>query len=163
VSIPPDKEHQAVVIAKLTPLLKDFFAKEEAAKALGVWGDDATERKFIGSFLSTPRNERRLIFAMLGKRNTVTAARAVAGRLRVAEDAHEAERTLKEMGPVAEPAVRVMLSDPDKKVKSTAIGILKEIGTKESVQALQPLTKHPDAAVSFDAQQAIRAIEDRTK
>ena len=110
-----------------------------------------------------PRNERRAIFEFLAARQTPTAAKALARRLRIAEDASEASISLIQMGAAAEIGVRDIATDTNKQAKRHAIDILKEIGTQESLPALKRAAADQDASVAASARLAIEAIERRGK
>ena len=73
------------------------------------------------------------------------------------------ERALREMGPVAEKALLAVLDDPDPFLCEAAIKILKDIGTQQSVPALQAATAHIHAFVQISAREALAAIAVRTK
>lgn len=65
------------------------------------------------------------------------------------------------MGPVAEKAVIKQLDHKDKGVKVEACRILKEIGTKESTEALQKLAQDRDKGLKKEAEDALKAISQR--
>lgn len=161
----PDAEHRAGVVSKLSEIWreKSIILQPAAARALGVWGDDATERMFTERLLTGKKEERAGIFEMLEYRKTKTAAAALAKRLRVPEDAVAVTAHLRKMGDVAEPAVRGILTDTDKLVRRNAVDILRDIGTAESLPSLQKVTGDPDAVVASSAKLAIEAIKGRSK
>ncbi len=68
---------------------------------------------------------------------------------------------LKAAGPSAEPAVLKLLENPDSGVRKEAASILKTIGTKESVAALEKAANDPDVFVKNSAKEALTAVQGR--
>ncbi|MCL2641378.1 MAG: hypothetical protein FWD53_11065 [Phycisphaerales bacterium] len=161
----PEHTQRAAVVKQLMAVWKQnsIISQPAAGKALGVWADPATEKWFTDRLLSCPRTERRAIFEFLAVRKTPTAAKALARRLRISEDASEAGRFLVKIGSVAEVGVRDIVTDTNKQVKKSAIDILKEIGTLESIPMLKRAAADQDASVAASARLAIDAIERRGK
>ena len=161
----PDKEHRAGAISALTTVYREnnILSQPAAARALAVWGDAALERVFIDRLTTGKKTERRGIFEMLAHRHTKTAVEALARRLRVPEDVAAVESHLRNLGEEAEAAVRALLPDPNKKVRQSAVEILGDIGTAESLPNLQKVALDPDAVLAARARLAIEAIKGRTK
>jgi len=157
----PDKEHQPGVIKALAAVLREdnIFTRTPAAKALGVWADAVTEKAFIDRLVTGRKQEHAGIFEMLSARKTPTAAKALARRLRVPDDAAVVEPELKKMGAVAEPAVREMLTDPDKTVRKRAAHLLASIGTRDSLPALTKAATALETSVSFEAKASMEEIQ----
>src|SRR5207244_2127325 len=79
--------------------------------------------------------------------------------------AHLAASLLGKWGTVKnEPALdKLLAKHPSREMKAIVCRSLKEIGTKESLGLLQPLTKDFDAALSGSAREAIAAIQARQR
>jgi HEAT repeat protein len=71
-----------------------------------------------------------------------------------------AVKALQDMGPMAEKEVLPFLGNKDPTIRGDAIRILKEIGTQQSVPALQALASDP--LTGKPAQEAIAAIQARS-
>lgn len=132
---------RAEVVKALLPLLNDadVFTRHFAIEALGVWGN---------------KDER--------------AAEAVAARLEEFGDLLQAAGALKKMGQVAEKAVIARLNHGEIQVRIMSCEILKVIGTKQSIPALEKVVaagKDPfagqDHLVAMQAEQTIKAIKRR--
>ena len=67
----------------------------------------------------------------------------------------------KAMGPVAEKPVAPLLKHQDWTVRLEAARVLGEIGTKESLAALQAVVADSNRLVAMEAGKAIKAIEGR--
>lgn len=67
---------------------------------------------------------------------------------------------LKEMGPIAAPAVMKMIQSADTRVQLAGLGVLEEIGTKQQLPALRALTANGKRGiVALKAKGTIEAIE----
>jgi HEAT repeat protein len=94
----------------------------------------------------------------------VEGAELIASRMAEVSDRFNAAAALKSIGAPAEPAVRKMLSHQEWQVRLEAVNVLKEIGTKASIDALKPLSETDDfILVKQMAAQAIEAIQKRDK
>jgi hypothetical protein len=152
------------VAQKLAAVLAspDKALRRDAIKALGVWGT---------------ANEIPALIEMLADRETMREALQVIGRFRdpravepvvrcFRDDTvmHPAQDALREMGPMAEKAVLPILQNlQDINRCRATIDLLKDIGTQESVPALQALVASNDLFLSGAAREAIAAITARTK
>ena len=77
-------------------------------------------------------------------------------------DRGHARKALEAMGPVAEQPVLGMLASPDAQTRAEACGVLKTIGTQESVAGLQNVAQQDrDLRVKLAAQEALTAIAAR--
>ena len=92
----------------------------------------------------------------LGKIQGCRASEPIAERL--SEDGFEAEDALKAMGSVAEPTLIEKLKSPDTETRRRACNILKEVGGKETLEAMQSLPADSDFSVRVAAQNAMKAI-----
>jgi HEAT repeat protein len=112
---------------------------------------------------------RRAAIQALGKVRDEKGALAVATRLylfpshRDLEEAKVAAEALAQMGPVAEDAVLECLQkSPDGDVRITCCNVLREVGTKKSLQVLGTISriaKRPERPAALQALQAIQARE----
>ncbi|MPN39845.1 hypothetical protein SDC9_187379 [bioreactor metagenome] len=70
-------------------------------------------------------------------------------------------QALVNLGPEAEPAVLEVLALPNLASRAQACGILKQIGTRKSLEPLKDLTAHPVKELSEAAAEASRWIQSR--
>ena len=76
----------------------------------------------------------------------------------------EAEQALKDLGPMAEKQLLLLLGqDQEVFLRLSTIGILKEIGTRESVPALRAVVAEDNVHLKLPAQEAIRTINMRAR
>jgi hypothetical protein len=149
------------VVPALLPLLDhdDGFLVSDAIKALAVWQTPEA----IPALIARTRDNRFFVrgeaIKALGKYRDARAAEAIAARLK--EDGFAAEPALKEMGPVAEPAVIGLLRSPDPDLRRRACEVLKQIGGQEALRAMQALPPDPDLGVRMAAQESGKQIEAR--
>ena len=68
---------------------------------------------------------------------------------------------LKAAGPAAEPVVVKLLENLDPAVRREAASVLKVIGTKESIPALEKATSDPDVFAKNNARDALAAVKGR--
>lgn len=86
---------------------------------------------------------------------------AVAKRLTVPNERLTASKTLQAMGPMVEKTVALGLKLPDPAVRAEVCDILKEVGTKASVPALNQTAMNPRDPVASKAKEAMNAIKAR--
>ena len=67
------------------------------------------------------------------------------------------------MSPVAEKAVLKLLENPNVGIRVEGCHILKEVGAKASVPALETATKDSNAGYASAAAEALKAIAERKK
>jgi hypothetical protein len=156
----PD-ERRAQVAAALGPLLNDpqWLPRDEAIEAIAVWGSGANVPALLRA-LNHPESRRAAMLA-LGRLKDERAAEPLASRLEELGDMHTAAEALKAMGPVAEKAVRQRLNHHEPFVRAEVCGILKVIGTRDSLPALRQVVTENDFFASGEASAAIRAITAR--
>ena len=70
----------------------------------------------------------------------------------------EASEALGKIGPDAEDAVLPLLKEKHYETRRQACNVLKQIGTKKSVEALRELMLSPEQSVNSSAAEAVRAI-----
>ncbi len=159
-----DSTRHDEVIAALRKLLHDGDepVQAAAARAIAVWATTKSDipvmleawkvanfvdkKRFIETFakLKDPRTINTLIEAV--KDITVRSA---------------AEQALKRFGPEAEDEVATLLNDDNFTTRQSACNIMKEIGTKKSLPALEAAAKDKVGSVAKAAQNAIAAIKAR--
>lgn len=156
----PD-ERRGEVVKALEPLLTDanLSLRKEAIEALAVWGD----KESLPLLLKAMRDKdtRKAAMLALGRLKDERAAEPIAERLDDIFERGEAVEALKRMGPAAEKAVLARLHHRDALVRQTVCDLLKEIGTDESVPALEKVVAEKNAFVSPKAKEAIEAINAR--
>jgi predicted Zn finger-like uncharacterized protein len=74
---------------------------------------------------------------------------------------HGAGRAIRTVGPAAEKDVAAFLNDPDPFIRGDAIDLLKDIGTRQSMPALQAVVDRNDGLNIGRARDAIAAIQAR--
>jgi len=163
----PD-EHRAEVVKALETLLSDddFSVRRSAIKGLGIWGNKDTVPILLKAMKD--KDTRRDVIKALGRLKDERAAEAIAKRLGDVFDRDTAAEALKQMGPIAEKAVLAQLNHHETFIRIIVCNILKEIGTKQSIPALEKVVEagrgiNPgeDFHVAPAAKKAIEAIEVR--
>jgi HEAT repeat protein len=157
------KEHRAAVAAKLAEQVQqaDGFARTPLVKALGVWATANEVPALIALLSDKDINTRNEILKVIGKLKDERAAAPVARCLQNLATESNAERALKEMGPVAEKEVLALLTQPGGGGRQAAIRVLRDIGTQQSVPTLQAASQ--DFFLQGQAREALAAIAARTK
>ena len=162
----PAVEPPAGLAALITPTIQDKNSsppeRSNAVKALGVWGGmDA-----VPILVEVLRDESVFFFTrkdalqMLGNFLDDRAAAAIAGALSDGRLRGDAAAALKQLGPLAERAVAEHLTSRDRGELLEAIQILKEIGTLESIPALEE-TARQEKSVASQVDDAIRQVRQR--
>ena len=107
---------------------------------------------------------RRIAIAGLGKLQATNAIDLLVDIFPNSLLRGEADAALKRIGAPAEKAVLAkLLAHSDVFVRAAACGVLKEVGTKESMPALQEAQKSGGIHVSGRAAEALQAIAAREK
>lgn len=141
----------------------DQFTRQEAARALVEWCDKDSVPVLIAAlddeFFTVP-------FAAiegLGKLGDARAAAPLVGVLKAGTNRDESRKALEQIGSAAEIAVVAeLLADDDSSLREEACRILKSIGTKRSVEALEQLANSDgNARVERAAAEAVEAIKSR--
>jgi hypothetical protein len=138
----------------------DHFNVIEAIKALANWRDDAGVRAMVHVIeRSDDVFARREAIQQLARLREASAAPAIAQRL--ADDWPEAEKALRSMGDVAEPAVIAMLKSGDDRIRKTACEVLRDIGGQAALDAMLALPADPETFVRMAATEAMEKIAER--
>jgi hypothetical protein len=146
------------VIQALLPLLgdDDGFLVSEVIKTLAVW----RAPEAVPALIERTRDNRGFVrseaIRALGKYPELRTAEAIVAQLK--EERFAAESALKEMGPVAEPAVIPALKSPDPDLRRLSCEILRQIGGQETLKAMQAIPPDPDLGVRMAAQETWKQL-----
>lgn len=155
----PERRVEVAKALEEQALGKDFWLSKAATNALRIWGGPENVPGLCKALESG--QHRHEILAVLMQLNDPASAEAIAKLLPGLGDRAAASAALKAMGPKAERAVIPFLTHKDGFTVREACGILKEIGTAESIPALTALARANNAFISPAAQEAIAAIRSR--
>ncbi len=157
--------NQAAIAQKLTAMLETTggFTWKAVVRALTVWATPEEIPALIRILNDGDTVTRLDILRVIGKFRDEGAVAPVVQCLQDPICRFEAERALRQMGTIAEKNVLHLLSNPDPIVRRTVVGILKDIGTNESVPALQAIVGGNDRLLRIPAQQALAAITARNQ
>ncbi len=158
-----DEQRRSEVAAQLAELIdhSDNAIQREAMAALSAWGTDEQIPAWIEVLENGSPSLRNKARDALAATKNPQAAEALA--LLMEKDRFGASRALKQMGPVAESAVIIMLEHPEPFIRSEASKILGEIGGKDSMRALKKLARDPSSISRSSAEKAFYQIEFREK
>jgi hypothetical protein len=156
-----DPERQAEVAKALDPLLDDENLRREALRALKIWATNDSVPKLLTLLSAEDRFMRREAMQVLVGLKDPRVVTHLASSF--ADDDHstryEAARHLRAMGPAAESALWPHTTSSDWQAAMEACNVLKDIGTKRSLPALQLATQHENSSVQFAAKNAIKEVE----
>jgi S1-C subfamily serine protease len=157
----PDDPQRAEVAKALEGLVSDpdIFTRGAVVRALVVWGDKENVPGLLPLVADKDIFVRGAAMDVLAALKDERAAEPVAKRLSDGFDRGKAIATLKAMGPVAEKAVAKRLTSDIKEVQVACCKLLGDIGTKESVAALEEAAKDADPAVSKAAADALAKVK----
>jgi hypothetical protein len=160
----PDESRRAEVAAALASRLKDSHGgtHDAAARALVSWAT----REQVPALLDVLDHEsgavRESALEALGNLKDPRAVVPVSLRLLVGHDRRHASKALQAMGPMAEKEVLKHLDEPDGDVRAECCRVLKRIGGRDSVAALQKLKdKEKDQNVRVAVLEALTALNSR--
>jgi len=161
-----DHLKRAEVMAALEKQLRDGdrSAREAAARTLVTWVTKNDVPLILELLQGADRgaiSDRVRLIEKLGESKDPRAAKALAAALKEGVERSAAAAALKKIGPPAENAVIPILADPSFVIRRAAIDVLKDIGTKKSAAALEPLSKDRSRLVARAAQEALDAIKVR--
>jgi hypothetical protein len=160
----PIAADRRAVARTLEPLLNDpeHFPRLAMIRALGVWGRRENVPALIKMFEHKDVFTRRAAIMALGKIKDERSAEAIAGRLEDALNRHSASQALQEMGRMAEKAVAQRIGHDDWMIRLEVCKILKVIGTKRSIAALEKGVQDANGIVANEARAALEAIKGRS-
>jgi HEAT repeat protein len=84
------------------------------------------------------------------------AVGAIVERLR--EDPETAAKALVKYGPAAQEATAAKLSENDPKLRLAALGVLKEVGTEQTLEQVKSVARDPDLQVALAAREVWRKV-----
>jgi hypothetical protein len=160
-----NEQHRSTVAARIAALadVPETYTRQKAIEALGVWGTPKEVPVLIKALKDSDTYTRQLALKALPRFKDERSVAPMVECLRKLETKYWAGKTLREMGPLAEKEVAALLKEDDYDLRSDAIGILKDIGTQESVPALEGLLTDPKAAgVQPAAREALKTIKARS-
>ena len=156
-----DAEQQAEVATALEPLLDATETRREAIRALKVWGTRANVPKLLTLLEDEDAFFRGEVMATLVAIKDPRVLPYLGESLASGDFSrrHEAARHMRTLGPMAETILWPHTTSADWQIAMEACNVLKDIGTKKSLPALQLATQHANQSVKFTAQNAIREVE----
>jgi hypothetical protein len=160
----PSGPRKAEVAAALAERLRDSdgHVHDAAARALVTWATPETVPALLDALDNDSETVRHAAMEALGRLRDARAVQPLALRLALPSDRKHAGQALQNLGPAAEPEVVKYLHDPDEAVQIEACKVLKRVGTKASVPALQVLAQEKKKrALQVAAQDALNAINGR--
>ena len=148
----------AEVVQAVLPLLEDDdgWLVGDAIKVLVIWNSPEVVPAIINRTNDNRFGVRHEAIKALGKIKDPRGVEPVVQRLK--EDGFQAKDALKEMGAMAEPALIERLTNPDPDIRRNVCDILKDIGGKETLKAMQSLPADPDFGVRVAAKNAMSNI-----
>jgi hypothetical protein len=160
----PDEGRRQEVAQALAAHLQDNHdgTHDAAARALVSWATREQVPALIDVLDHESGAVRESALEALGNLKDARAVTPVTLRLLLPQDRKNASKTLQNLGPMAEKEVLKHVDDPDADLRVEICRILKRIGTRESVQALQTLKdKDKERRVRVAALEALTAVNSR--
>jgi HEAT repeat protein len=158
----PDPRRREIARA-LRPLLieEDMLTRLFAARALGKWGNADDVPALANATTDDWPKVRFEAIEALGHIKGRAAAAALVQRLAVQLDRPKATQALKAIGPEAEPLVLPLLQDRDNAVRLEACRILGDLGSANSIPALEKAMQDSSLFVAGAARDALQAVQAR--
>ncbi len=159
----PDSARKAEVTAKLLAAIKseDPLARQLAAKALGIWGTADAIKPLIAALDDTQFGPRMTAIEALGALKDSRGVEALAKMVVQRKDQFLAGNALKASGQAAEDAALKLLKENNAEVRREACQILKAVGSKKSLTALESASSDTDSLVALLAKQALEEVRQR--
>ncbi len=153
----PD-ERLGEVVRTVLPLLEDDdgWLVGDAIKVLVIWNSPEVVPAIINRTTDNRFGVRHEAIKALGKIKDPRGVEPIVQRLK--EDGFQAKDALKEMGAIAEPALIERLTNPDPDIRRNVCDLLKDIGGKDTLKAMQALPADPDFGVRMAAKNAMSNI-----
>jgi HEAT repeat protein len=159
-------QHRAIIAQKLAERanVPDAIPRQSIIRALGVWATSKEVPVLIDALRDEHAPARQEAFRALAKTRDEQAVAPLVHCFLEGTNRFEAEQALKEVGPMAEKEMLPLL-DKDREVflRLSAIGVIKEIGTQESVPVLRAVAAEDNVHLKGPAQDALKAINARIR
>jgi hypothetical protein len=159
-------QHRAVIAQKLAEraATPDLFPRQSIIRALGVWATPAEVPVLVNALRDENPLVRSEAITALAKTKDEQAVAPLVQCFAEGTNRFEAEQALKDMGPMAEKQLLPLLGeDQEVFLRLSTIGILKQIGTRESVPTLRKVVDEGNVHLKVAAQEAIKTINMRTR
>ena len=149
-------DRRAEVAKALEKLIadSDSFVRQEALKALGVWGTKDNLPEMGKALAHEDVFTRKAALEALGKIKDEAAADLIAARLVSIHERGDASKALQAMGPLSQKAAVKYIKHTDWMVRLEVCKVLKAVGTKQSAPALLTATKDTNGIVARAAREA---------
>ena len=140
----------------------DYSTRQSAATFLGTYGTKAQVPDLLKLLKDTDTMARQSAVKALTRLKDARAAEPLADLVaRGGYDVQGAAAALMAIGPAGEDSVLLLLKERYLDTRRQACGILRQVGTRKSIDALTKLMLDPDASLSQAASDAIRTIQNR--
>jgi S1-C subfamily serine protease len=157
-----DKRREDVIkILKNYLNTEDVFLKKSVIVAYGHWMLEEHHAGLYPVLLDSDVFSRSAAMLVLSKNPSANNAKEIAKRMEELADRMDAGKALRNMGAVAEPAVKDLLNSGEWTVRMDACKILSTIGTESSIPALEAKIGDENRLVGNAAKDAIVAIKNR--
>jgi hypothetical protein len=158
-------QHQATVAKGLAErtLRAGEIQRDSFILALGTWATPAEVPALIQIVNTNAISGLRPAFDALGRLKDERALPALMRHLKSPLNREPVANALRQYGPAAENALLPLLYDKDFFMRQAAANTLKDIGTQQSLPALQKIAASNDPFLNRQAQEAVNAIQARTK
>jgi predicted Zn finger-like uncharacterized protein len=164
-NLKPD-DRRAEVLKAIDPLLKgrNLGNFHMALDIFDVWGTKEDLPQLLEAFGNPKLLDHSRLFESLARFKDPRAIDTLAKRMENLYDREKAAEALKSYGAQAEKPVAERLDNSEFRVRQLACEVLKVIGTKQSIPALEALAKKSgrDRVTQKSANDAIKAINDRS-
>lgn len=156
-------ERQEAVLKVLEKVVKDkdHTRRKQGIDALGTWGRPESVPLVIECLQDPALLVKLAAIDTLGKLKDERAAEPLAKLVADPGPRAQAVKALQSLGAKAERAVRELLKHSAPEVRLEGCRLLKELGTADSLPALQSASKDADKAVAASAREAEAAISRR--
>lgn len=157
-------EASAALIELMTGRLTDseMSMRMAAAKIIADYGTTEQVPALLKLLRSNDTSSRWAAIRGLGRLKDKRAAEPLAALLASgSSDGYQTVEALIKIGPDAEDAVLPLLKEKHVDTRRQASNVLKQIGTKKSVESLRELMLDPDQTVNTTAAEAVREITAR--
>lgn len=157
--------NQMVVAERLAEQVRnpDTLAQRAVVHALVVWSSANEVPVLLQIMDETKGPTRKAAFDAVARFNDPRAAAAIVRYFRENPTHPEARAAVVQQGTGAENELLPLLNDKSPIVKRETVKLLKDVGTRQSVLALQPIATGTNVMLRMVAQEAINGINARTK